>query len=64
MTLLGIVGRDKPEKFLHNSFALLGYWVTAYFVIVFIEHYVFWHGISGYDLEAWNMNTSAMLPRG
>lgn len=62
VTLLGIVGRDKLVEFLQNFLALLGYWVTAYFVIIFTEHYVFRRGINGYDFENWN--TPDRLPRG
>lgn len=40
-----------------------GYINTAYFVIVFVEHYVFRKGtIDNYNLEAWN--TRALMPVG
>ncbi len=43
--------------FLQNFLSLLGYWNTAFFVILSTEHYVFrrgWYGYDGYDLDAWN----------
>jgi purine-cytosine permease-like protein len=55
--LLALVGRDKLLTFLNNFLSLLGYWNTAFFVILCSEHYLFrggLHGYAGYDLEAWN----------
>jgi len=52
---LGIAGRDQLLNVLENFLALLGYWNTAFFVIVFTEHYWFRKGsIKNYDLNAWN----------
>lgn len=52
---LALAGRDQLLTYLENFLALLGYWCTSYFVIVFTEHYCFRKGDFGcYDLEAWN----------
>ncbi len=64
--LLALVGRDKLLTFLENFLSLLGYWNTSFFVIIFLEHYVFrralTRGYDMYDLEAWN--TPARMPIG
>lgn len=63
--LLALVGRDKLLTFLENFLSLLGYWNTAFFVILFTEHYLFragHKGYQGYDLEAWN--TPSLMPVG
>ncbi|KAJ4396310.1 hypothetical protein N0V93_000529 [Gnomoniopsis smithogilvyi] len=63
--LLALVGRDQLLAFLQNFLSLLGYWNTSFFVILFIEHYVYrggLHGFHGYDLDAWN--NPAKLPFG
>ena len=63
--LIGIAGRNKLLVVLQNFLALLGYWNTAFFVIVFVEHYLFRggaQGYQGYDLEAWN--TPSKMPIG
>lgn len=55
--LLALVGRDHLLDFLENFLSLLGYWNTSFFVILFVEHYLYrggLHGYEGYDLEAWN----------
>ena len=56
--LLALVGRDHLLSFLENFLSLLGYWNTSFFVILFVEHYLFRrgfsHGFDKYDLEAWN----------
>jgi purine-cytosine permease-like protein len=55
--LLALVGRDRLQEFLENFLSLLGYWNTSFFVILFVEHYLFrrgWHGYDMYDLDAWN----------
>ncbi|KAI9737566.1 MAG: hypothetical protein M1834_009721 [Cirrosporium novae-zelandiae] len=60
---LSIAGREHLQEILENFLSLLGYWNTAFFVIVFLEHYVFRKGnIDNYDLEAWN--TQSKLPIG
>lgn len=52
---LALAGRDALLTYLENFLALLGYWCTSYFVIVFLEHYVFRKDdFSRYDLEGWN----------
>ncbi|QIX02547.1 hypothetical protein AMS68_008064 [Peltaster fructicola] len=52
---LALAGRDALLNYLENFLALLGYWCTSYFVIVFLEHYAFRKGdFARYDLEAWN----------
>lgn len=55
--LLGLAGRNHLLDVLQNFLSLLGYWNTAFFVILFVEHYYFRNGAKGYqdyDLEAWN----------
>jgi len=60
---LGIAGREQLLPYLENFLSLLGYINTAYFVIVFSEHYMFRHGsMANYNLEAWN--TRALMPIG
>lgn len=64
--LLALVGRDHLLSFLQNFLSLLGYWNTSFFVVLFVEHYLYrggWsHGFGGYDLEAWN--EPSLLPFG
>lgn len=63
--LIGIAGRNHLLSVLNNFLSLLGYWNTAFFVIVFTEHYLFRggaRGYQGYDLEAWN--TPSKMPIG
>lgn len=63
--LLALVGRDQLLEFLQNFLSLLGYWTTSFFIILFVEHYLFrggLHGFQGYDLEAWN--TPSRMPVG
>lgn len=63
--LLALVGRDHLLEFLNNFLSLLGYWNTSFFVILFVEHYLYrggYHGFQGYDLEAWN--NPRLLPFG
>lgn len=55
--LIGLAGRNHLLAVLQNFLSLLGYWNTAFFVILFVEHYAFRDGGKGYhlyDLEAWN----------
>lgn len=60
---LALAGRDQLLAYLENFLALLGYWCTSYFVIVFSEHYIFRKGsIDRYDLTAWN--DPSRLPHG
>lgn len=52
---LAMAGRNSLLTYLSNFLALLGYWCTSYFVIVFSEHYVFRKGnYWNYNLEGWN----------
>lgn len=61
--LLGVAGRNHLLAVLQNFLALLGCWNTAFFVIVFTEHYLFRNGNLGdYNLEAWN--TQSKMPVG
>ncbi|KAF2716546.1 purine-cytosine permease FCY21 [Polychaeton citri CBS 116435] len=61
--LLAIIGRNHLNEYLQNFLALLGYWCTSYFVILFIEHYYFRKGnFANYDLEGWN--DPHVLPHG
>lgn len=53
--LLGLVGRENLIGYLQNFLSLLGYFTTSFFVIVFVEHYVFRKGdFANYQLESWN----------
>jgi purine-cytosine permease-like protein len=63
--LIGIAGRNHLLEVLENFLSLLGYWNTAFFIILFTEHYLFrdgWNGFHKYDLEAWN--TASKMPIG
>ena len=61
--LIGIAGRQHLLQVLENFLSLLGYWNTAFFVILFTEHYLFRHGsLANYDLTAWN--TPEKMPIG
>ncbi|KAL1882590.1 hypothetical protein Plec18167_003007 [Paecilomyces lecythidis] len=61
--VIGIAGRDHLLDVLENFLSLLGYWNTSFFVILFLEHYLFRRGnLSNYDLDAWN--TPSKLPIG
>lgn len=61
--LLGVAGRSHLLAVLENFLALLGYWNTAFFVILFTEHYLFREGsLDNYDLELWN--TPSKMPIG
>lgn len=52
---LALAGRNSLLTYLQNFLALLGYWCTSYFVIVFQEHYFFRKGnFANYQLEEWN----------
>ena len=58
-----MVGRNHLLAVLENFLALLGYWNTAFFVILFTEHYVFrGANLDNYNLEVWN--TPAKMPLG
>jgi NCS1 nucleoside transporter family len=60
---LALAGRNDLLTYLENFLALLGYWCTSYFVIVFTEHYLFRRdNFDNYDLDGWNDPTR--LPRG
>ena len=61
--LLGVAGRNHLLAVLQNFLALLGYWNTAFFVILFTEHYLFRKGnLMNYNLEVWN--TQSKMPVG
>lgn len=52
---IALAGRNNLLTVLENLLALLGYWNTSFFVIVFTEHIVFRkRNIANYDLEGWN----------
>ncbi|CAJ2501435.1 Uu.00g042880.m01.CDS01 [Anthostomella pinea] len=52
---IALAGRDHLLAVLQNLLALLGYWNTSFFVILFTEHIVFRkRNIANYDLEGWN----------
>jgi len=52
---IALAGRNNLLTVLENLLALLGYWNTSFFVIVFTEHIVFRKSnIGNYDLEGWN----------
>lgn len=61
LVLFGIVvgiavgGQEHLNAYLQNFLSLLGYWGTSFFVILFVEHYLFRKGkFENYDLDAWN----------
>lgn len=52
---LALAGRNHLLTYLQNFLALLGYWCTSYFVIVFSEHFFFRKAdFRNYDLDGWN----------
>ncbi|KAK8050957.1 hypothetical protein PG993_002342 [Apiospora rasikravindrae] len=52
---LALGGREQLNAYLQNFLSLLGYWCTSYFVVMFVEHWVYRGGdFANYDLEAWN----------
>lgn len=52
---IAIAGRDSLLTVLEDLLALLGYWNTSFFVILFSEHMLFRKSdLKNYDLEAWN----------
>lgn len=60
---LALAGQNNLLGYLQNFLALLGYWCTSYFVIVFTEHYLFRRdNFDNYDLDGWN--DPARLPLG
>lgn len=60
---IAVGGRDHLMEYLQNFLSLLGYWATSFFVILFVEHYLFRKGkFENYDLEGWN--DPARLPIG
>ena len=60
---LALAGRNQIYAYLQNFLALLGYWCTSYFVIVFTEHFLFRKGdYNNYNLEGWN--SPEVLPHG
>lgn len=55
MLVLAIAGRDKLLVVLENFLSLLGYWNTSFFLILFMEHYIFrGANVANYDLDSWN----------
>lgn len=61
MIIFGVVvgiavgGRNSLSAYLNDFLSLLGYWGTSFFVILFVEHFLFRKGnVDNYDLEAWN----------
>ena len=61
--LLGVAGRNHLLAVLQNFLSLLGYWNTAFFVILFTEHYLFRKGnLENYNIEVWN--TESKMPIG
>ena len=60
---LALAGRNQLLVYLENFLALLGYWCTSYFVIVFLDFYIFRKGsFENYKLDAWN--DPKLLPMG
>ncbi|KAJ5902444.1 hypothetical protein N7495_002972 [Penicillium taxi] len=52
---IAIGGREHLNAYLQNFLSLLGYWATSFFVIIYIEHYLFRKGrFENYDLDGWN----------
>jgi purine-cytosine permease-like protein len=53
--LLGLAGRDQLLSYLQNFLSLLGYVTTSFFVVIFVEHYLYRKAnYDNYDLEGWN----------
>ncbi|KAI1085237.1 permease for cytosine/purines, uracil, thiamine, allantoin-domain-containing protein [Whalleya microplaca] len=53
--LLGLAGSDELSVFLSSFLSLLGYYATAVFVCLFVEHQLFRRGsYDNYNLEAWD----------
>lgn len=53
--MLGLAGRNKLSTYLDDFLSLLGYWATAFFVIIFTEHVIFRKAnFANYNLEGWN----------
>ncbi|KAK7928888.1 hypothetical protein PG985_005886 [Apiospora marii] len=60
---LALGGREQLNAYLQNFLSLLGYWCTSYFVVMFVEHWVYRKGnFANYDLEGWN--DPSRLPHG
>ncbi|RAH76350.1 hypothetical protein BO86DRAFT_372975 [Aspergillus japonicus CBS 114.51] len=63
LVVLSIAGKTAVPTFLSNILALVGYFNTIYFAILFTEHALFRKGkITNYDLDGWN--TQSRLPIG
>ena len=60
--VIAIAGRDKLIDIFQNFLSILAYWVSAYFVIIFEEHFLFRYSKGGYDRTVWNAPRS--LPPG
>jgi purine-cytosine permease-like protein len=60
--VIAIAGRERLQSIFENFLSILGYWVCAYFVIIFQEHFLFRFRREEYNRDAWN--TPKMLPRG
>ena len=52
---LAIGAGNSLSTYLLNFLSLLGYWMTSFFVLIFVEHYVFRKGsLDNYDLDGWS----------
>lgn len=52
---LAIGAANSLSTYLLDFLTLLGYWMTSFFVLLFIEHYVFRKGsLDNYDLDGWS----------
>ena len=60
--VIAIAGREHLIPIFENFLAILGYWVAAYFVIIFLEHFLFRLRSTGYDRTVWN--SPKQLPPG
>jgi len=60
-TVIAIAGRDKLVEVVEDFLSILSYWVTAYFVIIFEEHF-FFRLRTGYNKDVWN--SPKLLPPG
>jgi purine-cytosine permease-like protein len=60
---LSIAGAHKFLESLSDFLGVVGYWSSAYAVILGIEHFIFRHGnMAEYDISAWNR--ASKLPYG
>jgi purine-cytosine permease-like protein len=60
--VIAIAGRQRLIDIFEDLLSVIGYWVCAYFVVIFEEHFLFRFRRGGYDRDVWN--SPRLLPRG